>query len=347
MEIPGSGEQYNLKWNNHLANFVQTFIEHQLEEALVDVTLSCEGQFIKTHKLILSACSEYFHNLFQLHGNNQYPIIVLNGVRFNDLNYILHFIYHGEVKVLDKDLANVLALGETLQIKGLSSVKLREMTDGEDPRTQKEETQVKENISNNSKPTSSGSSERIPVNGNKKPVFDYSKKKAPNVLTKQNSSNAPLEVTNSIVKPLNLISEMPSGSSNNQESNKNSNKSITSKDITTPVPKSPHAFMIFANEWRGKLTVEHPEESNKEISVRLGNMWKNLLPETKNIYYREAKRVEEEHMLKYPNYDDSKDKLKRKADTLNDSMNKSRSIPALKGTSIRSIQNQVYISDSD
>lgn len=77
--------------------------------------------------------------------------------------------------------------------------------------------------------------------------------------------------------------------------------------------------MIFANEWRKKLTVEHPgmqtiislffsqktfltlvEENNKEISVRLGDMWKNLLPETKSIYYREAKRAEEEHRQKYP-----------------------------------------------
>lgn len=66
MEIPNSGEQYNLKWNNHLANFIQTFIEHQNGESLVDVTLSCDGQYIKAHKLILSACSDYFHSIFQV-----------------------------------------------------------------------------------------------------------------------------------------------------------------------------------------------------------------------------------------------------------------------------------------
>lgn len=134
----GVGDQYNLKWNNHLANFVQTFIEHQHAETLVDVTLSCEGQYIKTHKLILSACSDYFHSIFQVstyvlsqkknyltpllmqvHTTFPHPIIFLNGVRFSDLKYILHFMYHGEVKVLDKDLPHVLSLGEALQIKGL------------------------------------------------------------------------------------------------------------------------------------------------------------------------------------------------------------------------------------
>lgn len=42
------------------------------------------------------------------------------------------------------------------------------------------------------------------------------------------------------------------------------------------IPRPPNAFMIFANEWRRKLATQHPNESNKEISVRLGVMWKNL-----------------------------------------------------------------------
>lgn len=66
MENPTTGEQYNLKWNLHLPNFIQTFNEHLREEALVDVSLFCEGLYIRAHKLILSACSEYFQNIFQV-----------------------------------------------------------------------------------------------------------------------------------------------------------------------------------------------------------------------------------------------------------------------------------------
>jgi len=47
------------------------------------------------------------------------------------------------------------------------------------------------------------------------------------------------------------------------------------------IPRPPNAFMIFANEWRRKLAIQFSNESNKEISVRLGIMWKNLQSQQK------------------------------------------------------------------
>lgn len=44
------------------------------------------------------------------------------------------------------------------------------------------------------------------------------------------------------------------------------------------------------------------EESNKEISVRLGSMWKNLDSDSKESYYTAARKADEEHKLKYPGY---------------------------------------------
>lgn len=34
------------------------------------------------------------------------------------------------------------------------------------------------------------------------------------------------------------------------------------------IPRPPNAFMIFANEWRKRLALQYPTESNKVISVR-------------------------------------------------------------------------------
>lgn len=43
-------------------------------------------------------------------------------------------------------------------------------------------------------------------------------------------------------------------------------------------------------------------ESNKEISVRLGVMWKNLSADTKESYYTASRQADEEHKRKYPGY---------------------------------------------
>ena len=56
----GSEQQYCLKWNNHHSTILGVFDTLLEEESLVDVILSAEGQFLKAHRVILSACSPYF-----------------------------------------------------------------------------------------------------------------------------------------------------------------------------------------------------------------------------------------------------------------------------------------------
>lgn len=53
-------KQFCLKWNNHRATLFSVFDTLLEEESLVDVTLSAEGQFLRAHRVILSACSPYF-----------------------------------------------------------------------------------------------------------------------------------------------------------------------------------------------------------------------------------------------------------------------------------------------
>lgn len=114
--------QFNLRWNNHSFNIVQVFLEQLSSESLVDVTLSCQGQFIKAHKMVLSACSSYFQDLFNLH-DAQHPVIILNGIKFHDLKMVVEFMYKGETKVLESELNGILAVAEALQVKGLSNVR--------------------------------------------------------------------------------------------------------------------------------------------------------------------------------------------------------------------------------
>ena len=59
-------EHFCLKWNNFQKNIVAALGNLKLDEDFVDVTLSCEGKTIKAHKVILSACSDYFRNVFRV-----------------------------------------------------------------------------------------------------------------------------------------------------------------------------------------------------------------------------------------------------------------------------------------
>ena len=61
--LAGSGggqQEFCLKWNNHRSTILSVMDMLLEEESLVDVTLSADGQFIRAHRVILSACSPYF-----------------------------------------------------------------------------------------------------------------------------------------------------------------------------------------------------------------------------------------------------------------------------------------------
>ncbi|XP_076256478.1 uncharacterized protein LOC143193924 [Rhynchophorus ferrugineus] len=330
MEIPNSGEQFNLKWNNHLANFIQTFIEHQNGESLVDVTLSCDGQYIKAHKLILSACSDYFHSIFQVHNNVSHPFILLNGVRFTDLKYILHFMYHGEVKVVDTDLPSVLALGETLQIKGLSSVKLRDVPPDQNVMPSVASTNPDKIYTKN--PSHGQSTKSLPILPSEIPYHPPKISVKSNYINSQSTNQkVSLDSSNNISQKnktiLNLTMKTPTEMKAADESNvisisqsppfnRSSSELSINHELKTSTPKPQHAFMIFTNEWRKKLSVEYPGKSNKDISIMLGNMWKNVQPEVKSKYYKLANK-----RTKFQTYTETLESTKRKSDVLNDSTN--------------------------
>lgn len=64
-----AADHFCLRWNNYQSNMVSELDILRTEEHLVDVTLSCEGQKFRAHKVILSACSAYFRNVFKVsHG---------------------------------------------------------------------------------------------------------------------------------------------------------------------------------------------------------------------------------------------------------------------------------------
>ncbi|XP_034235601.1 protein tramtrack, beta isoform-like isoform X2 [Thrips palmi] len=113
------GGQVCLKWNSFHSSLTSGFKTLWEENGLVDVTLASDGQCIQAHKLILSACSPFFREVFKSNPC-QHPVIILQDTHFSELESLLCFVYKGEVNIDEENLPALLRAAETLQIRGLA-----------------------------------------------------------------------------------------------------------------------------------------------------------------------------------------------------------------------------------
>ncbi|XP_014250719.1 longitudinals lacking protein-like isoform X4 [Cimex lectularius] len=112
-------QQFCLRWNNHQSTLISVFDNLLESGTLVDCTLAAEGQYLKAHKVVLSACSPFFEGLFSQHYE-KHPIIILKDVTFGELKAMLDYMYRGEVNISQEQLGAFLKAAESLQIKGLT-----------------------------------------------------------------------------------------------------------------------------------------------------------------------------------------------------------------------------------
>ena len=111
-------EKLCLKWNDFQDIVQASFAELRVDTDFTDVTLACEDQSIKVHKVVLSTCSPFFKKLLKTHPHPQ-PLIYMRGLKSSSLKAIVDFIYLGETNVFQQELEIFLALAEELQLKGL------------------------------------------------------------------------------------------------------------------------------------------------------------------------------------------------------------------------------------
>ena len=87
-------------------------------DTFTDVTLICDDQKqLKVHKVILSAFSSVFKNIFT---QNNLPLIYLRGIDYSEMESIIQFIYLGETAFYEERLEVLLKVAKDLDIKLLS-----------------------------------------------------------------------------------------------------------------------------------------------------------------------------------------------------------------------------------
>ena len=113
-------EEFCLKWNDFETNVSKSFKVLKMEREFFDVTLvSDDEEHISAHKVVLSSSSEFFKIMLRK-SNHTNPLIYMNGIKSQELNQIMDYIYEGEVQILQENLDYFLDVAQKLRINGLT-----------------------------------------------------------------------------------------------------------------------------------------------------------------------------------------------------------------------------------
>merc|ERR1719233_825275 len=112
-------DKWCMKWNEFDTNIREYLIILREDQRLFDVTLvTGDGQHIQAHKIILSAGSHFFNDIF-LKSNHTNMMIYLKGISSDTLEPVIDFIYNGEVSITQEQLKVFIETGKELLVKGL------------------------------------------------------------------------------------------------------------------------------------------------------------------------------------------------------------------------------------
>merc|ERR1712115_29450 len=110
--LPEEHGKLRLQWNEFDTNIRGYLRILREDQRLFDVTLvTDDGQHIQAHKIILSAGSRFFSDIF-LKSNQTNMLIYLKGINSVQLEHLLDFIYNGEASIGQDKLKEFLETGK-------------------------------------------------------------------------------------------------------------------------------------------------------------------------------------------------------------------------------------------
>ena len=117
-----SPPSYSLSWPEVESDRTAALSSMLTSGEFTDVTIACDDDQIQAHKVVLSAASEIFQNIFRRNQHN-HPLLYFFGVTKQQMEVVLDFIYSGDTKIPMEELDNFLNIAKSLQIKGLFGCK--------------------------------------------------------------------------------------------------------------------------------------------------------------------------------------------------------------------------------
>jgi len=113
-------DRFALRWNDFPDNVTAIFRQLRRDGQLADVTLMCAGgRQVRAHKVVLSSSSSFFRQFLRDHSQPN-PWLFLRGVEAKLLDWLMDFIYLGEVMVTQESFPSFLALARDLGVRGLT-----------------------------------------------------------------------------------------------------------------------------------------------------------------------------------------------------------------------------------
>ena len=96
-----------------------------------------DHQLVSAHKLVLSACSEVFSNIFNSNRSSN-MMLYLDSVDVKEVNFMLDYIYQGEVNIPQEYLDKFLEIAVKFKLLGI-------VTDAKEEEVQETFNDIKEN----------------------------------------------------------------------------------------------------------------------------------------------------------------------------------------------------------
>ena len=111
-------DRISLTWSEFQKFVASSFANARSSSDFSDVTLVGEDYQLEAHRLVLSAGSRFFHDLFK-RAKHEHPLVYLKGTYKVEIEAILSFLYNAEVNIAQQNLTQFLVTSKELKVRGV------------------------------------------------------------------------------------------------------------------------------------------------------------------------------------------------------------------------------------